>query len=628
MKYHLSEIEALRKNVRDAYRAFTNGGELDLNTTKGNPYYEALGEALKTALNKTEKDIPSEGVLMDFFLDNEHLSFYPKTIKTFRDFINVCAPLLGLRTSFKGCDIIDSTFRDTVLQNGQGFSHIDFYTAKQNDDCQWFGIIKGWDCERKDYEKIKDTIFNSFQKFKNNKVSAVICGMGGSGKSTILRRLAIDCIDCDFSILWINDLSAFNENIDKIKSNIESRYLLIIDDWEKIKSHSQTANLFLSKTSQLKNARIIISDRDTYGKEYLDYFNEKHNYYLSSDENSKIIEEVIANNSAWKVIPALILTKPKFYESSLYLILFIIARSHLKITNNESFDLDDVLSQFKSIIRNDQKKIYQVYPGLAKALFYWACLGIEYKYAKFFTWESFLKLSDYYNGDNNVSKEILYFSKTNPICKILSNYISLEPLIVPFNTHIFSIHHDLLIEEGLSQSITEDWFYDDHVKLEIIDILYAKGELLSAKELYERFEHGKNFFKTPEQENFYYKRFRDVERTLSDDLHCNKRIHGYMPYAKLPRDNEYWMLCIIEYVMFLDFPYYNKEILSVFFKMLVENGCKAKVINSLYKASLISSDRMIIKMRIWYKGTFASRYMLRRLDGHVRLKPSQQDAYI
>lgn len=86
----------------------------------------------------------------------------------------------------------------------------EFYTSKTRDS-QWYGLHKNWDLERSVQNKIETQIQDSLDKDKlKSKVVSVVYGSGGgSGKSILLRRVAINLVQEGVEILWLNNANSF-----------------------------------------------------------------------------------------------------------------------------------------------------------------------------------------------------------------------------------------------------------------------------------------------------------------------------------------------------------------------------------------------------------------------------------
>jgi hypothetical protein len=110
------------------------------------------------------------------------------------------------RLEIPGATIIDEAFIEETKK--QEFSMIEFYTAIK--DSQWLGIVNNCYVERRGYEQLKNAVLESLNQKREYKVCGIVHGTGGSGKSTVLRRLCIDIQHvANHIVIWINDVIEF-----------------------------------------------------------------------------------------------------------------------------------------------------------------------------------------------------------------------------------------------------------------------------------------------------------------------------------------------------------------------------------------------------------------------------------
>ncbi len=396
----------------------------------------------------------------------------------------------------EGAEIINSTFIRRIRE-GKKFSNADFYTAKQDDDCQWFGIINNFDVVRNDYNRIRGIALSCFNKSARNIVVAVIHGFGGCGKSTLLRRLAVELCDEPFTIVWVKDRQFddfASDGLEQIKEDRSRNYLVIIEDWYRI-ADNMKAKEFLLNSQSIRNLRIIIGDRETDGKDYMDYLSEKENqFHLQPEENIKIIHDILIKYPDWKSATERVLKNNAAETTSLFLLLFVIARINEEEFGATEIDFTDPSSAFKDIVKSDLKKINNKYPGLAKALHNWACIYTNYK--MFIDFKSFLKIADTYNGNTNVSTDFGNWNANSFLLNRLKNYINVNKISFSKNKNLqaydfIQFNHDKLAEDGLAQIVIEGWnvFFNTYTKM--YDDILLKQFLIA---VIEHSEKGKDFF--------------------------------------------------------------------------------------------------------------------------------------
>lgn len=486
--------------------------------------------------------------------------------------------------NFKGSKFVNASICGTQI-----YTRTDFYLAKHINKCQWYGVLNGWDVEREDYSKINQIVFQSFKDPESCTVVAVVCGPSGSGKSTLLRRLAIDCMYCDFYTLWVTNLGAFSGEIDRIESNPGKNYLLIIEDWEKLKG--QSASAFLNEASTIQNLRIIIGDfGNIINKEYYEYLDENNVFDLLAKENEAILKEILFNVSDWLETSEDIL-KPEFYSSPLYIILFVLGRvSQMK---DKSFLKAGIKEQFQSIIASDLRRINALYPKLAKALYYWSWIYNEYKDRAMITWEALLDIAEF---DNKTKKRFKKLNKTNPIGEILSYYISLEMFVHPEieGSHIFRFHHELLAQ-GMLQKIDQDWYFDDSVKIEILEILIEKEAVHSASSLISAYE-----FEILDNGNLGIYRGIQAYEELDSLLMWDAEIREIYTAVETITSERYWkdtIRSLMSYVYFgIFFPCYVVEII----KTVIAKGCMSKHVHEAHELILADGDDSLKGLRKKY----------------------------
>jgi len=426
-----------------------------------------------------------------------------------------------------GVSIINKEFLTEVIDKHQNFTGTEFYLGKQIDDCQWCGIIRGWDAFRKDFNKIKKSILVSFDKIVESKIALAVTGANGSGKSTFLRRLAIDLSKKKIIVLWVDNLKEFvKSDFRQFQSNKQLRFLIVIEDWGKLKSSKEDNNLFLSKISKINSVRLIIGDVSAIdaSKEYTNYLDEKDIYDLSPTENIRIIRKVFKINKKWKRVK---ITQDEYYTSApIYLILFGFAISNSD-ENSDDANVSQMLFNYKRIIRKDMEQLYAFNKGLALTLYYWACLYKEYK--TFLSWEGFLKLADFYNEDATMSSRFFNFNEKHPICKLLCHYISLYTLAIPNakGQKAIYFHNDLLVTNGLTLPIRPDWFFDKNIKIELLNALLGKNELSIAATLYDAFDEKNDVFKNHAQQKSYYEQIKEI-MSFDDLVIANYELSVYL----------------------------------------------------------------------------------------------------
>ena len=391
----------------------------------------------------------------------ETLDLYADTIRTpkgthFSNFRHI---------KLESAILINDDFVQNILSKNHPYSHVDYYLGKDDNDCQWHGVIKTWDYPRNLNETVKDHILENFEG--KSKIIAVIHGNGGCGKSTFLRHLTIACKSERFRAIWIDDLNDFCD-IDLLKlSKTFENYLLILEDWYAYRHSPELTSRFLNRIAKINNIRIIIGDRNPIEeKPYYPYLIENGAFELLNDENKSILKKVIGPNKKWSEAVASQLTTSAINSCPIFILLFVIIR----VAEDGLFTKSkSLLHQFKEIIVTDQKKIYGKFPGLALALYYASCLFNNN--STIMSWDTLLRLADILNKNNETSDRLLEYNPNDPIAKALFRYFSLErhPRFPEFFKDIYlcKFHHNLLAEKGLCQPLFDDWYFDKRIKDQI-----------------------------------------------------------------------------------------------------------------------------------------------------------------
>lgn len=459
-----------------------------------------------------ENDSNQNPKTLDFFRafckrqEREHGEELQATISTKDSLLTNAIKTETLEIS--GATIINEEFINSV-KLGKEFMMPEFYGAKQNNKCQWYGIINDFDVFRNGYEELKEVVIDSFLEEKDGKVTAIVHGTGGSGKSTVLRRLAIDFHAESFDVIWL-EKGKVEEFVEKgligIKNEIEKnenrKFLIVIEDWYRMFDDEQKVKLgnkILEETFTMNNTRLVIADRDN-NKQYRNYRNNKFELHLSSQDNKEIIEKITEKYPNWKIVSEKLFEKEKFNQSSLFLLLFIIARinqNDFQIKNSELAEPEQI---FQNIIESDLNFIAKEYIGIAKALYYMGCAYSKYKVT--FSYEVFIRIANYYNENKEISPIFSNWKINTPVNNRLKQYFSTHQGIDEGKTYNYiRFNHDILVDEGLSKLHIRDWnWFDDKVKYELLQVITKNDNHISASTyLYSIFIDEEHLFEDEEQ---------------------------------------------------------------------------------------------------------------------------------
>ncbi|MBW4888460.1 hypothetical protein KXQ82_01985 [Mucilaginibacter sp. HMF5004] len=344
--------------------------------SKNSPHIKRLKEDIKI---RTGREI-STGSLHNALYhedndDNRKLLKWlkKKTIDTLNDYISTVHPndstfeeagennLLGAKEISKG-------YKNYLENSTLAFSPEDFYIYKLLDDCQWYGVAKGWDKERKRHGFAKQQILLSFKV--PSAVSIIMNGDHGSGKSTFLRRLCLSITDFDFKVLWITDFVYFTDKeLLELSKQKETNYILFVEDWTKYAKHIISTQ-FLDRINNIKNVRVVIGDiLRTNRQDYENYLSSPKNVItLRANENKIILDHVFGYMKTWKEISEKTLPDD-FFKSQLFIILFVLARSQSQ-DENAFNKTEPVAGQFRKIVFKDLNVLMNLCPAICLGIFF------------------------------------------------------------------------------------------------------------------------------------------------------------------------------------------------------------------------------------------------------------------
>jgi len=500
----------------------------------------------------------------------------------------------------RGCDLIDWEFILRNRKNTHGHSCQDFYLAKQRDYCQWVGVINNWDYPRLITEKIIDEIKSAFEW--DSAVASVIHGAGGCGKSTFLRRLAIRCVNERFVVLWVNSLSElFQNDLNNFVSTL--KYLIIIEDWSIYENNAELAENFFSKVTNCLNIKVVIGDRITKGKKYRKHVLGNNYFELSTEQNDKILDRILLFNSDWAPIVEK-LSSSEILNAPIFAIVFVIAREHSGETEKSTKGL---IARFYEIIQDDLKTIADVYPGLVKALYYWACIQKKYRSIGLcISWEALIQLGDYFDNSNACSQNLYNYSEQSTIFKVLRRYLTFEAILVPTfkNGYLIFFNHDLFLEV-ISTPLYEFWFFDSDQTLALVEVLIDKGNFAIANCIINSYVEGEMSayietltdipsnirYITAQRKIEFSNRVRTINKRIFKNVpyFTNLAINQFIArqvYRDIDSTNDEIWEAHMYYILLLCSPFHlytsrTREFVMEFISKLIENGCKSELVKSV-----------------------------------------------
>lgn len=396
------------------------------------------------------------------------------------------------RRQMPAAQVIDNAFMHTI-NTGPQFSREQFLSAKQDEDCQWFGIVSDFDVERAEYPRIKSVALAAFDHRSTSKVSLLVSGPGGIGKSTLLRRLAIDMARSQkATVIWVEDLKLdefVKSSLDLIEADRESNYLVFIEDWYRQASVTDPmiADTLLKRSQSIRNIRLLIGDREISGKPYLQYRSSASNQFeLHPSENEQILNEIYRGRPDDSPV-RLLLKNDAIFRSSLFIVLYVI--SGLERGIDIDFEFQDAENAACQIAAHDLKRIFARSPGVAMALHYWAAISTVGQSAAgrpIITWASFLKLADLFSDDGTNSSSFSSWDRKSDVLDVLKLYVNLGPgdgTGDPAGQRV-RFNHDTIAERVISRAGLAGWAdLDDDLKRKILDFAVGNFDHYSVSTL-------------------------------------------------------------------------------------------------------------------------------------------------
>ncbi len=607
-------ISTLRDRMQQSASKLDNQYEVKTPNSDRSKSYEIFQIDIQTLTNKEI----SVGTLFKFLyrsdkpltLEKDKIArtFHPDKIAQFEEYIEkgkineTTKSQIAKKLPFKGGYLIDEDFKNAKEIASKTLNSVKFYTTKLDPESQWLGVIKGLDYERSLLKQIEKEVLFCFER--QSKVCTVIHGPHGAGKSTFLRKLAINCIKYSneiFTTLWLDDIHVFHTQwLPSIIDNGE-KYLIIIEDWPLIVRGYTRLSSFFNSIANSNNIRIIIGDVSP-SMQYMDYVYGKNVYELEAFENENIVLHVLKKVPEWRDTAKTALQNKDIYKAPLFCILFVIAKSSEEQGNILNIDTDDFVSQFTSIIARDQQKIHALHPGLARVLYYWANTDKFYAIKTVFTWEDLLKWADSYSELQNRTADLNRYNEQNPICKILSQYFGFHEILNPLSLHKYQIFYlnDAFLDIFCLTPL-ESWYFDRSVSLDIIDKLATAGIKDAAEAFFNAYltKIMREKIVWPNTEPWDPPRFKiDVAKIENEKPH--KMLREKIDLLEYP---SYFKISSASLRNFIDniYPYNGNvfaEIAELWHKeggykeanticnFLIEKGCKMREIKDLQEASM------------------------------------------
>ncbi len=352
-----------------------------------NQFIFAVSVESRPAIQDVCKELSSQNLIVVSWFWNQMQEDIARSKWLLRNYLN----------SVPGAQWISNDFIQKELTKGANaqWQPISFYSA--NSHVQWYGILNNWDAKRKYHKDILQRINHTFaDRFADMPVAAIIRGEGGSGKSVLLRRIAVDLRN-DYTVYWIADNAEDflkNEWEYDIENNPDEKYLLILEDWYRNFSKTDdriTANKLIQRVKSKTNVRMLIGDRPATQVYYPK--SNKYTYDLMPEENASLFSYITDINLEWREkFPEE--EKAQLLKTGLFQLLFVYQYA------DSSISLRKATNYFLEIIQSDYNHLCEgsnsFYNGLALALYIYANLYTDYSLR--LSPEAIIILAEKYSG--------------------------------------------------------------------------------------------------------------------------------------------------------------------------------------------------------------------------------------
>ena len=458
-----------KKNITDSKLLF----ELTKDLKKAKQKFHGLKQFIFATSVETRPDIQLECEQLSV---EYNLNIIPWFWNQIQEDIACSKWLLRYYLDFtSGAQWVSDDFAEQELKKGKelDWHPLQFYSS--NNIVQWYGLLQKWDAPRQQYSGICQSIASSFDDiYSDMPVAAVVRGDGGSGKSVLLRRIALD-LRSQYTVYWIADNAEDfinNEWVYDIDNNSTEKYLLIVEDWYRNFASTEdrsTANRLLQKVKSKTNVRLLIGDRHSQST-YYPKINQAI-YDLRSKENGKLLEYISNIVPEWEN-KFQETEQEKLLKTGLFQILFVYQYADTANTLNraENYFLEVVQSDFKHLVKSDK----QFYKGLAHALYVYANLYTDF--ALTLSPEAVIVLAEFYSGSKRPIK-----LKQNSLALVDDPIIHRYLNVIVKNSQgkeyfIVRFLHDTLADEGWKNVIVDkrDAFDFNHSIIEILNSLRSQ----------------------------------------------------------------------------------------------------------------------------------------------------------
>ena len=391
---------------------------------------------------------------------------------------------------------------------------------------QWVGLTHGLDAPCKCVPALEKRLGELLPRSANlsQKVVAVVHGEGGSGKSTVLRRIALNQAEKPNQVCWwIEDLDQFTaHDAQSVGEKRGQKHLLFIEDWYR-NVGADRAKEFFSWLGVQQNVLVLIGDRTTQGRAYMNHLygrspqagqaNHEALFALYAGENQQTLEFVLQklvmlNLPGIDAVKRILINNPQLLaQAPLFMALYVLC--HEAAQQSASLDLaDGVQARFGQIIAKQLHELEHTDQtrGIGQALFVQAHVyttpeGLWRNFSE----ETLLHTARFFAASGAPARHLEFWGKgslpTSMAALVHRSAASPRGNYVRFN-------HDLIAEVGIGQgysseeattssalrpSLNPQVLNDQSTLLSLFNHLLEKQDAYGSLQLFCRLAHAKVF---------------------------------------------------------------------------------------------------------------------------------------
>ncbi len=296
---------------------------------------------------------------------------------------------------------IDETFIEKVKRYGakHRITPEDFYTFQP--DTAWYGVLNGWDAERSFYRDLKTKALENIGDRRQYVPAVSVSGPGGSGKSIVLRRLAVDLAKRHHFVYWVDEPEELEKvDLSELTDGNLGPIFLFLDEVQHFESGR--AKRFIKKLNKRKRFFLIAC-----GREMPSAFQSSRYKFKTSDADDipGILRTISKKSLRFETIASK-LAEESLRKARLIRMLVVMDRYRDKPGKIEIRNTEELETKFLEILADDlewiERKLPE-FPGIVHALIDVAAMAEMGAYTSI---ETFLGLVERYQQHIHSPKKI------------------------------------------------------------------------------------------------------------------------------------------------------------------------------------------------------------------------------